>query len=135
MPLAPAVHWDPKMIRNFYRLCRSSAEAGKGAISGNFRGRSVLRQSLYGAIIIKTDPTEMTSFTCLGVNLKSIVTSRQLSNKRKDTLTFGFMQVVREGLRHKADVLCPGTFTWDNLRFGNAGGDISFGLGTSSCAD
>ena len=42
----------------------------------------------------------------------------QLSNERKDKLIFGCMQVIQEGLRHKADLIRPGNFAWDTLSDG-----------------
>ena len=85
--------------------------------------------NLYAVSARDTNATATTAFLCPVANLEFIATSCKLSSEYKDTLTYGFTQVVQEGLRSKAGLICPGNFVC-NLQFGNSNGVISFGAGT-----
>ena len=133
IPIPLALRRDPQAIRKIYNKGLQQKRDLVRALSKLEDGQYY--QQLYTVTTSAAENPTTTSFPCSGVNLASIERSYLLSSERKETLMFGFKQVVREGLHNKYRLLSPDQFDWDNERFGNAEGVISSGVGTSTRTD
>ena len=75
------------------------------------------------------------SFPCSGLTIEGIMSSKQISDGRKETLSYGFKHVVREGMIAKAKLLHPDNFAWSDESYGTAEGVITTGIGASIRVD
>ena len=103
IPIPLALRRDPQSIRTFYNKGLQQKRDLVRALSKFEDGQYY--QQLYAVTATAAKTPATASFPCTGVNLASIERSYLLSSERKETLMFGFKQVVREGLHNKYRLL------------------------------
>ena len=149
IPPPLALRRDPKMIREFFRsglkqkleLCEKYASFdndnylmslyGPGEIEdniiedGNMWGDSDEDCIIEYGVVKNTHP-------CAGLTIVGIMASSHLDDARKETVSFGYKHIVREGFVAKANLFRPESFRWDSTLWGGADGVVASGIGPST---
>ena len=121
---------DPQAIRSFYKLGLTQK---RKLIKKYARFEEDPYYELLNQPGADTSMPSSSSFPCSGLTIEGIMSSKQISDGRKETLSYGYKHVVREGMIAKAKLLHPDNFAWSDESFGTAKGVITTGIKRTHC--